>query len=140
MALKISRTELGDCSFSVEPIMNRFRFGVSISEAGPKVSFNPESPFGGQEGVKTLLLRGLNSEVNRATIEAYVTRIAGEAPVKVALYGKNILIPSGQIFGDFDFAMAAIEFSTRDLMLRAILLLRDINDPSITAPGRVLMY
>jgi hypothetical protein len=140
LALKISRTELGDCSFSVEPIMNRFRFGVAISDAGPKVSFNPDSPFGGQEGAKTLLLRGLNNEVDRAAIEAYVTRVVGEKPVKVALYGKNILIPSGQIFGDFDFAMAAIEFSTRDLMLRAILLFRDIDDPNIMAPGRVLMY
>jgi hypothetical protein len=138
LALKLDRTELGDRSFTVEPIMNRFRFGVS--PGAPKTRLSKDSPFGGPEAVRTLLVRGLASGIGRPGVEAFVSRLVGEAPSRVALYGHNILRLPGQAVGDFDSAMAAIEFSTRDLMLRAILLLRDTKPEGVVAPGRALLY
>ncbi len=122
--------------------MNRFRFNVAPELGVSKVSvLAPEL-------VKTILIRGLSSEINRAAVELKVEEIVGEKPVFVALYGKNILRPSmplpvEAVGVDFDAGMAAVEFGSRSSMLRALLAIRAAAPNKIAgfvAPDRTLLY
>jgi len=142
LALELSKTELGDKVFIVEPIMNRFRFNVAPEMGGGRggVELGSERA---QETVKTMLVRGLSSELKRAEIEDHLERLLGERPLILALYGKNILRPAIDIAVDFDSAMAAVEFASRSYMLKAMLTLRALPKEKlecIIAPGRHLMY
>lgn len=137
LAVKLNKTQLGDRQFNVEPIMNRFRFCSSSSESVMcKVKFDLERC---QENVRSALIRGLNSDLTRAQLEEILTRLVGDKPVMVSIYGKNILRPvNSLIAANFDAAMAVVEFSNRSMMLRSMLTLRAATPEKlecIVAPG-----
>lgn len=120
--------------------MNRFRFNVAPEHGQAKVNFDAERA---QECVKTILVRGLNSDLTRVQLEEFLAGLVGEKPAFLALYGKNILKPANEIGADFDAAMAAVEFGSRSLMLRALLAIRAAPADllvNIAAPGRFLLY
>ena len=117
--------------------MNRFRFNVAPERTAPKIACPSH-----EKDLRTLLIRGLNSDMKRVELEDFLRTITGEPPVLVGLYGKNIMRPDAELGIDFDSAMASVEFSSRPLMLRAVLALRACSSAvlsSIIAPNRVLM-
>lgn len=134
----MNKTQLGDRQFTVEPIMNRFRFNVAPELGSTRINLTSECA---EQVVRTILIRGLSSELTRAQLEAFVEGLAGEKPL-VALYGKNILRPAAEVAVDFDAAMAAVEFSSRALMLRTLLGLRSApleKLSEIVALGRTVL-
>lgn len=120
VAIELSRTELGDTLFTVESIMNRFRFS-----AAPGIVRAVLPREDSQDAVKTLLLRGLSADLSKAQLEVFLERFLGEKPLMVALYGKNIQRPDIDVGLDFvNTSMAAVEFSSRSAMLKGLLSLR----------------
>lgn len=120
VAIELSRTELGDTHFTVESIMNRFRFS-----AAPGIVRAVLPREDSQDAVKTLLLRGLSADLSKAQLEVFLERFLGEKPLMVALYGKNIQRPDIDVGLDFvNTSMAAVEFSSRSAMLKGLLSLR----------------
>lgn len=138
--MELNRTELGDRVFTVEPIMNKFRF---YSEPEPQIVHLSLSSDRAHETVKTILLRGLSLELTRAELQNALEVILGEKPVLVALYGKNIMRLSTDTGLNSDTAMAAVEMPSRSSMLKALLTLRAAPKErldTIVAPDHKLQY
>lgn len=116
--------------------MNRFRFSAApgiVRAALPRED--------SQDAVKTLLLRGLSPDLSKAQLEVFLERFLGDKPLLVALYGKNIQRTTIDVGLDIvETSMAAVEFSSRSAMLKALLSLRAASTDKfldIISPDRV---
>ena len=120
--------------------MNKFRFSTEAEPQPGRLTLTSERA---QETVKTILIRGLALSLSRAELQTALEGLLGEAPLLVALYGKNIMRLSTEIALDSDTAMAAVEMPSRSAMLKALLTLRALPRErleTIVAPQHQLQY